>query len=286
MRKLFLLLIAFCLILTSCDQILSPEEEPQNQHVHTWDEGEITKPATEAEDGEITYKCQREGCDATKTKSYHLHKWDSGEITKEATCWVDGEIRYTCTVCGYSYTEVVPKEDYHDIDETTHTCKICNEVFYFQINREANKNKVMLRATFMNKGLIELVMPSLIPNWNYTAWYAPEVVSSVSTSTLETLTIAEGVTTIAYQAFSNKTNLHTVVLPGTLTTIEQEAFMSSGITSLHIPASVTFIGAQGLAYCKSLTDIYYDGTSSQWATLLSSAKNILKGTDAIVHFTD
>lgn len=42
MRKLFLLLIAFCLILTSCDQILPPEEDPQDQHVHTWDDGYFT----------------------------------------------------------------------------------------------------------------------------------------------------------------------------------------------------------------------------------------------------
>lgn len=36
------------------------------------------------------------------------HTYDTGTVTKEATCTEDGVITYTCTVCGDSYTEVIP----------------------------------------------------------------------------------------------------------------------------------------------------------------------------------
>ena len=36
----------------------------------------------------------------------------------------------------------------------------------------------------------------------------------------------------------------------------------------------------------SVRILYYDGTSAEWAALLTQAKSILKGTDAAVHFTD
>lgn len=510
-RVLVLILIALCIVLSSCD-LLPVEEEPQDQHIHTWDEGsftvvptcttdgekvyvcsvcnetrsevipaseeyhnwgngeEITAPkcttkgerkftcqncnatktieidelghlwdegtiqdeATAEQDGTMLYHCKREGCDATKTETYHVHSWGSPVILKAATCSIDGEmqytcarcgetkieaipadgvshsfatdwyknethhwhlsncghiipmaqsagyaehvycepeiltpatcttegsrkltctvcgysvtetytdennhtyseqwssdenqhwhvvtcgheatsvkedhvfddgvetktgscttdgeITYTCTVCGYSYTEAIPKEEYHDVDTSTNTCKICNEVFYFNAAREANKSKITLRAAFMNSGLTDLTIPRLVPNWNYTRWFEAEVISSVSTKTLESITIPEGVTTIAYQAFKDKTNLHTVNLPESLTTIEQEAFMScTALTSIHIPASVTFIGTSGFAYCTALTDIYFGGTNAEWATLLTGAKNILQGTSATVHCSD
>ena len=63
--------------------------------------------------------------------------------------------------------------------------------------------------------------------------------------------------------------------------------MGSGLTQIHIPASVTTIGNQALAYCESLTDIYYAGTRDQWTTLCPASKNILKGTTAVtVHCSD
>lgn len=225
------------------------------------------------------------GHEATGIKENHT--FDKGVETKAGNCTTDGEIKYSCTVCGYSYTEAVPKEEYHDIDSSTDTCKICHEVFYFQGSYEANVTKVSLRAAFYNKGLTELVVPSLVPNWNYSRWLASEALKAVPASTLEVLTISEGITTIAYQALQNHKNLHTVNLPSTLKTIEQEAFFNcTALKSITIPASVTFIGAQAFADCTALTDIYFGGTREQWNTLMAGAKWILSGTSATVHCSD
>ena len=225
------------------------------------------------------------GHEVTVTKENHT--FDEGVETVQGDCHTDGRITYTCSVCGYTYTEDVPKEEYHDVDTSTNTCKTCNEVFYFQAQYTANQVKVTLRAAFVNAGLTDLVIPEYVPNYNYSRWYKTEVINSVNTSTLESITIPEGATTIAYQAFRGKANLHTVNLPDTITTIDQEAFMEcTALESIRIPASVTFIGAQGFAYCTNLKDIYFDGTNAQWAAILTGAKNILSGTSATVHCSD
>ena len=113
---------------------------------HAWDEGKVTKPATEAEAGIKTYTCTR--CGETKTEvipalshehSYKAvvtaptctakgytthtcacgdsyvdtyvdalgHAWDSGKVTKQPTATEDGVKTYTCTRCGETKTETI-----------------------------------------------------------------------------------------------------------------------------------------------------------------------------------
>ena len=114
---------------------------------HAWDEGKVTKPATEAEAGIKTYTCTR--CGETKTEtipklahehsykavvtaptctekgytthtcacgdsyvdSYVLplgHDWGSGKVTKEPTATENGIKKYICARCGETKTEVIP----------------------------------------------------------------------------------------------------------------------------------------------------------------------------------
>ena len=226
-------------------------------------------------------------CEHEVTSVKENHDWGETEVIKEGSCTEDGEEKTTCKVCGYSVTEVIPKETLHDYDTGNNTCKSCGDVCYFQAQYTQNKVFVTLRAAYYNSGLTDLVIPEYVPNYNYSRWYRAEVIKSVPASTLESLVIPEGVTTIGYQAFKGHANLKTVVLPSTLTTIEQEAFMEcTALESLTIPASVTFIGSQALAYCTSLKDIYYDGTSDEWLALLSTGTLILYNSNsAIVHFS-
>ena len=61
-----------------------------NKLGHTWDNGVITKEATETEEGVKTYTCKT--CGETKTEKIPVasHHWDQGTITKKATCTEDG----------------------------------------------------------------------------------------------------------------------------------------------------------------------------------------------------
>lgn len=111
-----------------------------NKLGHTWDNGVITKEATETEEGIKTYTCKN--CGETKTESIPKteHQWDNGKVTKEATCKEEGSKTYTCSICGDTKTEAIPKKD-HTWDEgkvtkkvtctedglKVYTCRVCAE---------------------------------------------------------------------------------------------------------------------------------------------------------------
>ena len=114
---------------------------------HAWDNGKVTKPATETETGVKTFTCTR--CGETKTEvipalshehSYKAvvtdptctakgytthtcacgdsyvdtyvdalgHAWDNGTVTRPATATEAGIKTYTCTRCGETKTETIP----------------------------------------------------------------------------------------------------------------------------------------------------------------------------------
>ncbi|MCR5145581.1 MAG: leucine-rich repeat domain-containing protein [Lachnospiraceae bacterium] len=58
------------------------------------------------------------------------------------------------------------------------------------------------------------------------------------------VSIAAGTTTIASGAFSDCTNISSLTVPDSVTTIESNAFTGSGIASITIPATTTSIGSQ------------------------------------------
>ena len=81
-----------------------------NKLGHTWDNGVITKEATETEEGIKTYTCKT--CGETKTEKIPVasHHWDQGTITKKATCTENGEKTYHCTDegCDKTWIETIP----------------------------------------------------------------------------------------------------------------------------------------------------------------------------------
>lgn len=81
-----------------------------NKLGHTWDNGVITKEATETEEGVKTYTCKT--CGKTKTESIPMayHHWDQGTVTKEPTCTEKGEKTHHCTDegCDKTWIETIP----------------------------------------------------------------------------------------------------------------------------------------------------------------------------------
>ena len=75
-------------------------------------------------------------------------------------------------------------------------------------------------------------------------------------STLTSITIPEGVTTIEYSAFSGCTSLTRVTIPEGVTTIGGHAFHDcTSLTSITIPEGVTEIAYYAFAGCTSLTNV-------------------------------
>ncbi len=99
-----------------------------NKLGHTWDNGVITKEATETEEGVKTYTCKT--CGETKTEAIPAksHHWDQGTITKKATCTENGEKTYHCTDdgCDKTYVETIPATGHQHTelrDKKAATCK-------------------------------------------------------------------------------------------------------------------------------------------------------------------
>lgn len=103
-----------------------------NKLGHTWDNGVITKEATETEEGVKTYTCKT--CGATKTESIPVisHHWDQGTVSKEATCTEDGEKTYHCTDegCNKTWVETIPATGHQHTELRNEKKATCTEEGY------------------------------------------------------------------------------------------------------------------------------------------------------------
>ena len=100
-------------------------------------------------------------------------------------------------------------------------------------------------------GLLKITGYGKMYDWKQaydSPWYNSERIRAVE--------IANGITTIGENAFSNCFNLSSVVLPDTLTDIGDYAFMATSITTLSIPHTVKTIGKgafRNMTYLTSIT---------------------------------
>lgn len=141
-----------------------------NKLGHTWDNGVITKEATETEEGIKTYTCKT--CGETKAEKIPVasHHWDQGTITKKATCTENGEKTYHCTDegCDKTWIETIPATghswDSGKVTEAatckkegtkTYTCKNCGETKTESIPKTEHQwdnGKVTKEATCKEEG--------------------------------------------------------------------------------------------------------------------------------------
>lgn len=76
-------------------------------------------------------------------------------------------------------------------------------------------------------------------------------------TTITSVTIAEGVTSIGQDAFHACSNLQSVTIPSTVTAIGGWAFFDcSNLTSITLPAGLTTIGNDAFYGCSSLREVY------------------------------
>ena len=108
-----------------------------------------------------------------------------------------------------------------------------------------------------------------------TAVVVPESITTIGTqlrgcTSLTSITIHSGVTSIGSSAFYDCSNLESVTFAegSGLTSIGSGAFWDcSSLKSIDIPAGVTSIGSDAFYRCSSLETIYYNGTEEQWNSI-------------------
>ena len=82
------------------------------------------------------------------------------------------------------------------------------------------------------------------------------------------------ITTIGRAAFAGFDNVDNIVLPSTITTIEDYAFFRSSVVNIEIPASVTQIGNRVFGHCKKLRNLTLPLGVEVSPNIYSESKNI------------
>lgn len=82
------------------------------------------------------------------------------------------------------------------------------------------------------------------------------------------------ITTIGRASFAGFTNVDIIVIPSTITTIEDYAFFRSSVSTIEIPASVTHIGNRVFGHCNKLRNLTLPLGVEVSPDLYSESKNI------------
>lgn len=110
-------------------------------------------------------------------------------------------------------------------------------------------------------GILTISGSGAIPDYSYasTPWYADRL-------DITGIVISEGVTSIGKYAFYNCTNVESISLPSTLTSIGNYS-ISGKMTSIDIPASVTDIDTYALNYASSLSSINVESGNTVYLSI-------------------
>ena len=139
-------------------------------------------------------------------------------------------------------------------------------------------------------------MTGIITNYNNRAYESSEdgilyskgktkLIAYPAGKTNASFTIPYGVTNIGTSAFDGCQYLNSVVIPGGVRDIGFGAFQNcQNLSSITIPASVTSIEWVAFYNCKSLKDVYYTGTSEQWANINIATMNNDDLLNAVIHY--
>ena len=105
-------------------------------------------------------------------------------------------------------------------------------------------------------------------------------------SSLNNVTIPNSVTNIGTSAFYGCNSLSSVTIPNSVTNIGTYAFYGcSSLSSVTIPNSVTSIGTYAFANCMAIKDIYYDGNETEWSEI-TSGNRVFSTTRLNIHYTN
>ena len=260
--KLFILVIAILgvnlFILCSCDDYIANFLP----HDHIFGEWETVKESTCREDGEKQHSCFV--CGEVESESILKKPHTEGEwqITKDATCAQPGMRQTKCTSCGeivrtetitaLGHTEeILPAVDATCTEEGLtegKKCSVCEEVTLAQETVAAlGHNYVNGSCSSCGESEPNLILTpdeyfdfTLLDDGTYSI-KAKDVNNMPSKVVIPSVYGGKVVTAIGNYAFAGCSNLTNVIIPDSVTSIGNMAFIECSIKNVVIPESVLFI---------------------------------------------
>ena len=210
---------------------------------------EVIKVATCAEDGSIRHTCSVCGYSYTETIYRNEHTYTAA-VTKEPNCTEKGAWTYTCSECGYSYTEDIRALG-HKCDEDLR-CIRCG-VMHPTSGVWSDEDGRSLSWVFAD-GMLVLTGEGEMPHnpYDYDMWGDPEYFTDTPWMALPVteLVVGSGITSVSDSAFANSEKLEKITLPGTVKWIGTEAFLNcTALTSVVLPEGLSSIHTDAFWGC-------------------------------------
>ena len=182
---------------------------------------------------------------------------------KEATCTEDGYSgHYYCKVCNETDEYEIYEATGHDFNETTGTCKNCNEkeVFGFTLSSDG--------TYYILSSVGELTVNDITIPKTYKGLPVSEIgYRAFKHKNFTSITIGDNIKKIQNEAFLY-CSLKTVKIGSGLTDIQPFTFYECDkLEKVFISDSVISIGEYAFSGCPNLTDIYYTGSADKWSQI-------------------
>ena len=168
--------------------------------------------------------------------------------------------------------------------------------------------KTIKEYAFWSTALTEIIIPDSVTTLeNYIFWSCANLTTIVigdgvevfanlfnGCTSLANVTLGSGLLELGIGSFDGCKNLTEIILPNNLVNIDSNAFYGTGLSSITIPASVSYIGQQAFGYCVNLKSLNVEAGNSSYHSsgnciiqsdskiLIAGCKNSVIPTDGTV----
>ena len=302
-----------------CGVIDESSKEEIPAYGHKWNNGVITKQATETEEGEIKYTCWR--CNATKTETIPKLSAINLQIDENEQYWNGHyEYRFWCTSnkdVTY-YAECIGKDSEQPVYDSERqdgeidvdsgkwiTVDIPDEdavdIHVFATNVNGDHVSVKVTPNYDNRP----EKPAIKVGDNATATIDGDTItitgtgetydaaidwSSIDKSKIKKIIFNGNITYLGDGSFSGFTNVESIILPDTLEVIGWDALSKcSALKELKIPNSVKRIEDYAFENCTALTNIVFSDSittigSSAFSNCTSLGNGVFENCNAEIIF--
>lgn len=254
------------LLCSVCGRVIRAENEPD--HVHEWSDWSIIEEPLCTTRGKEARTCS---CESTQERDINSlgHDFSEWTTTLSPTCETTGTLERTCSRCD--------KTESTEISSLGHT-EAPSRIVGTEIQYYCERCSQLLRCEQMRSSVgLEIVDGTVVGLGSCTD---TEIVVPNEHDGIPVVAIANG-------AFKNATTITSVILPQSISSVGDSAFLGcSSLTTMNLEF-VADIGSDALAYCDSLASvrfgksltkigrwvfegssslatIHYDGSAEEW----------------------